>query len=105
MLYPSLRWVVGRLRNNVIYRVRYKVLDGYVVGSEAKGTARPDSDLDIAVIITPVRGRSALQISERYHAQFADDQWKPHWNGRVVDIQFFYPDDPELAGYSRIKLQ
>lgn len=94
---PSMRWLRSQLRHNVVARVRYKVLAAYVVGSIAKGTARPDSDLDIAVIIPSVRGQSALQITERYHARFMDERWKPRWSGRVAD-------DPNLARYSKIPL-
>jgi predicted nucleotidyltransferase len=48
--YPTIKWIVSQLRNNIIARVPYKVLAAYIVGSEAKGTARPDSDLDVAVV-------------------------------------------------------
>jgi predicted nucleotidyltransferase len=102
--YPTLRWVVSQLRNNIEARAAYKVLGAFIVGSEAKGIARPDSDLDIAVIIPPVRGKSALQISNYYQSKFSDERWKPKWNGRIVDIQFFYATDPELASYSKIPL-
>lgn len=104
LLLPSVRWVRSALRHNLVARARYQILAAYIVGSVAKRTARPDSDLDIAVIIPPVRGRSTLQITERYHAKFEDDRCKPRWHGRVVDVQFFYEDDPELQTYSRIEL-
>jgi len=100
--YPSLKWVKSNLRNNLQARVKYKILDACVIGSEAKGTAKPDSDLDIAVIIPPVRGKTALKVSENYHAKFTNEKWKPQWNGRIVDFQFFYPNDPELTNYNKI---
>ena len=102
--YPTLAWVRGELRYSVYAPCRRKVLAAYIVGSEAKGTARLDSDLDIAVIIEPVRGKSSLQFSDIYHSRFPSDETKPKWNGRRVDFQFFYPDDPELANYSKIPL-
>lgn len=103
--YPTISWMRTQLRDNLIARTRYKILGAYVIGSEAKGLARPDSDLDIAVIIPPVRGKTALQITEYYHSKFADERWKPKWNGRIVDIQFFYSTDAELASYSKIPLR
>ena len=104
MEYPSLRWLVSELRNNPVSRVDYKVLGAYVVGSEAKGTARPDSDLDIAVIIPESSRVSALKRTERYHAKFTTEAQKATWGGRRVDIQFFYPNDPELAGNTKLPI-
>ena len=100
--YPSLRWLVSELRNNVVSRVPYKVLDAFIVGSEAKGTARPDSDLDIAVIIPESTRVSALKRTERYHAKFINEEQKATWGGRRVDIQFFYANDPNLATYAKL---
>lgn len=102
MEYPSVRWLVAELRNNVVSRVPYKVWSAYVVGSEALGTARPDSDLDIAVVIPSSARVSALKRTERYQAKFTDEAQKATWAGRRVDIQFFYADDPELARYAKI---
>jgi len=102
--YPTLAWLRSALRNNLVAPVRRPILAAYVVGSEAKGTARPDSDLDIAVVIPRVQGKTALQITEEWHSRFSSQQFWPHWNGRPVDVQFFYEDDPELAGYDKIPL-
>ena len=102
--YPTLSWVRQTLRYCVFAPSRRKILAAYIVGSEAKGTARPDSDLDIAVIIDPVRGKSSMQYSDQYHWKFPSDESKPTWNGRRVDFQFFYPTDPELETYSKIQL-
>ena len=102
--YPTLDWVVERLRNSLVSRIDYPILDAFIVGSEARGTARPDSDLDIAVIIPLVRGKTALQISEAYHAKFRSNAALPHWQGRRVDVQFFYPDDPELQTYAHRRI-
>lgn len=100
MSYPDLAWIRSHLRNSVP-RVRYPVLALYVVGSTAKGTAGPDSDLDLAIVIEPVRGKTSLKFTEHYHAR----QWKPPtWLNRSVDFQFFYPDDLELSTYSKIVL-
>lgn len=103
--YPDKRWIVSQLRNNLQSRVDYPVLGAFIVGSEAKGTANKNSDLDIAVIIPSSDKISALKRTENYHAKFRSDFDKPKWNGRVVDFQFFYEGDSELAGYSKITLK
>jgi predicted nucleotidyltransferase len=100
MTYPDLRWVKHQLRSNLWSRVEYPVLDAFIIGSEARGTARAGSDIDVAVVIPPVRGKTALQVSERYHGKFTSSSQYPEWEGRAVDFQFFYPDDPELLTYS-----
>jgi predicted nucleotidyltransferase len=102
--YPDIKWVKRQLRTNLYSRVNHDVLDAFIVGSEAKGTAKDDSDIDVAVIIPKVQGKSALQVSERYHSRFMKESQKPTWDGRVIDFQFFYQDDPELVGYQKIPL-
>jgi len=102
--FPDKRWIVSNLRNNLVSRVKYPVLDAYVVGSVAKGTNTPDSDLDIAIIIPSSNRVTALQRSENYHQKFTSDTQKPHWNDSIVDFQFFYDDDPELSNYQKIKI-
>lgn len=101
--YPSLTWIKSKLRWSRP-RIRYQVQAVYIVGSEAKGTSTPDSDLDVALIIPPVRGKTSLQVSQAYHSQFRSNAAMPHWNGRRVDFQFFYADDPELEDYTKIAI-
>lgn len=101
--YPTKSWIKSLFRWS-IPRVNVKMLDAFIVGSEAKGTAKSESDLDIGVVIEPIRGKTALQKTEEYHASFLNDDDKPKWMGRVVDIQFFYPNDLEFQKYSKIKL-
>ena len=87
------------------FRVRQKVLAAYIIGSIAKGTARPNSDLDIAVVIPAKRRVSALRFSERFHLKMALSAGiYPMFLGRRVDFQFFFPDDAILATYPAIKL-
>jgi predicted nucleotidyltransferase len=101
-VYPAISWVRARLRNNMTSRFNGKVLACYIVGSEARGCARSDSDLDIAIVV-PSRARlSALKMTERYHEKFMEECQKPMWGGRIVDFQFFYADDEALASYSKI---
>ncbi|HLM60330.1 MAG TPA: nucleotidyltransferase domain-containing protein [Pyrinomonadaceae bacterium] len=100
---PTLNWVKRRLKQNIV-AFYGEVLNAYVVGSIARGTARPDSDLDIAVIIKKQRSLSALKFTERYHSRILSENWKPQFNGRVVDFQFFYESDQELNEYEKIKI-
>jgi predicted nucleotidyltransferase len=79
-------------------------LAGYIIGSEAKGTAKENSDLDIGIIIPKSDYISALKRTEIYHSKFMSDEQKPKWKGRIVDFQFFYEDDPELKTYSKIQI-
>lgn len=100
---PSLGWVKRNLKVNLVPFHR-EVLDAFVVGSVARGTARPDSDIDIAVIVPPVRNKTSIKISEEYHSRILHDSWKPRWNGRIVDFQFFYESDSVLSEYTKLPL-
>ena len=104
--YPPLRWIKKELAFSFYSNPKRidDVIAAYVVGSRARGTSKPNSDLDIAVVINPRRGLSALQFTDRYHAGFTSDTQKPKWNGIPVDFQFFYPNDPELNSYSKLAI-
>lgn len=102
--YPTLKNLKSVLRNNIIFPLRRKIIEAYIVGSEAKGTANENSDLDIAIVVEPVRGKTSLQLTEAYHNKFSSEQFVPRWNGRKIDVQFFYPTDSELEGFQKIKL-
>lgn len=97
---------VGKLmRNNLWVKRKYTILSACVVGSVARGTDHDNSDIDIAVIIPKVRGKRAITVTEQYHARFSSDHQKPHFNGRQVDLQFFYENDPALKSYDTIPLK
>jgi predicted nucleotidyltransferase len=68
MRYPDKRWVISQLRNNLTSRTRRPVLDTFIIGSEARGTVTAESDLDIAVIVPKVKGKTSLQLTEQYHS-------------------------------------
>lgn len=102
--YPTKKDVVEMLRYNPTSRVKYPLLGGYIIGSEAKGIAKEDSDLDIGIVIPKSHKITALKRTENYHSKFMFDEQKPTWNGRIVDFQFFYEDDPELINYEKIKI-
>lgn len=102
---PSLSWVRKELKLNLVYSFRRKVIVAYIVGSEAKGTTNVNSDLDVAIIIESIRGKTALQITEDYHQKFLDDLFKPRWENRILDFQFFFPDDQDLKIYKKIPIK
>lgn len=99
----SIAWIKRTLRLSLYAPRRVNVLAAYIVGSVAKGTARPDSDLDIAVVIPPVRGKTSLAYTEAYHAKFPSDNVKPDYDGRRVDFQFFYPGEIP-ASYAKLDI-
>ena len=85
--------------------MRLKVLRAFIIGSMAKGTAQPNSDLDIAVVIPAKRRVSALNLTEKYHFRMGMAKASyPSFNGKRLDFQFFFPDDKDLATYPAIEL-
>ena len=92
------------LRYNTIKSLSIKIIKTFIVGSEAKGSATKESDLDIAIIIEKKNTKSSLKFTEQYHSYFTNEAQKPKWNGRVIDFQFFYEEDDELNGMSKIEI-
>ena len=101
----TLKLVKSLLRNNFVKRVKRPVLAAYIVGSEAKGIARPDSDLDIAVVVPQHRTLTSIQYTERYHAAFTSNLLTPKLGNREVDFQFFFPGELEQLNYSMIEVR
>lgn len=60
-IYPSLKWIKRELRMNRWANTSSPVLAAYIVGSEAKGTAKSDSDIDIAVVVPQNKNLSAIK--------------------------------------------
>jgi len=101
--YPTIRDVKHILRHS-LYAPRVQVIVAYVLGSEARGTAKENRNLDIGIVIPTVRGKSSLKFTENYHNKFSSDAGKPHWKGRRIDFQFFYPAD-DISDYNKIELE
>lgn len=101
---PTLTEVRKMLRYNPYVSKRDKVLDAYLIGSSARGTDSEDSDIDIAVVIPAKKRKTAVRFTEEYHASFTSNTQKNHWQGRCVDLQFFYPGSQELEECTRVKL-
>jgi len=103
--YPTVRWVREKLRYDWFARTREQVLNVYVIGSEARGMSKSDSDLDIAVIIKEKPNLTSIKFSERFHSKYPSNADMPKWNGKRVDFQFFYPGEIEKLGYKAIELE
>jgi Nucleotidyltransferase domain len=104
MKYPTIAWLKAELRYNLTKPIRIHPINVFVIGSYAKNENKENSDLDIAIVIPAIRGKTALQYSANYHSCFKQDHQKPSWNGIVVDIQFYYVTDTELDDYPKIEL-
>ena len=102
--YPSLRFIKRKLKNNLTKPFRKKILAAYVIGSEANGTSKADSDIDVAVIIDKLKRKSSLKVTEEYHSNFIFDYQKPSWNNKIIDFQFFYIDEFINLNIAKIKL-
>ncbi|MBA4405832.1 hypothetical protein C0389_01020 [bacterium] len=94
--YPSVTFLKKELRHNLTKSIRPKILKAFVIGSEAKGNANSKSDLDIALIIPKIKGKTSIQFTESFHSHFTSEKQKPKWNNRIIDFQFFFEDDFEL---------
>jgi len=101
---PTISKVGSLMRNNKWIKRNYEIQSAFVIGSVAKGTSGKDSDIDIAIIIPEVKGKTALKVTEQYHARFTLNSQMPHFHGRRLDFQFFYNGDTLLSKYSKIQL-
>lgn len=101
---PTIKDVRRWLCTGWVRRSYYQIEGAYIVGSMARGTAGLGSDLDVAVIIRPVRGKDSLKVTEHFHQGYRANWQMPQWCGLRVDLQFYYPG--ELPGhYSAIALK
>ena len=102
--YPSISFLRKELRYNLTKSIRPKILKAFIIGSEAKGNANSKSDLDIALIIPKVKGKTSIQFTEVFHSHFISENQKPKWNNRIVDFQFYFDDDFELNEIPKIEI-
>jgi hypothetical protein len=104
MEYPTIAWLKSALRYNLTKSLRIRPINVFIIGSYARNEHKEESDLDIAIVIPVIRGKTSLQYTANYHSCFTHNRQKPSWNGMVVDIQFFYVSDTELDDYPKIEL-
>jgi predicted nucleotidyltransferase len=104
MKYPTIAWLKSELRYNLTKPLRIRPINVFIIGSYARNENKEESDLDIAIVIPTIRGKTSLQYSANYHSCFTHNRQKPSWHGIVVDIQFFYVNDAELDDYPKIEL-
>jgi predicted nucleotidyltransferase len=102
--YPSIIFLKRELRYNSTKSIRPRIIKAFVIGSEAKGNASPKSDLDIALIIPKVKGKTSIQYTDNYQFHFTSESQKPKWNNRIIDFQFYFEDDSELSEIPKIEI-
>jgi predicted nucleotidyltransferase len=102
--YPSIAYLKKELRYNYTKSIRPKILKAFIIGSEAKGKVNPKSDLDIALIIPKIKGKTSIQFTEIFHSNFISEYQKPKWNNRIIDFQFYFEDDFELKKIPKIEI-
>ena len=107
---PTEKRIKSILRNHIVSlnKNQLKRIEAiYIIGSTAQGNDRPTSDIDIAVIMTPPK-RGTLRSSDftkRFHHKYQSDLYKPKYEGRALDFQFFWTTDPEWKSYSKVRLE
>ncbi len=100
---PSIAWVLEMLeRMHFTPEELGEIETGYVMGSIAKGKAKPDSDMDITLISNTLDSSAAEDLSNTILDVI---EHSVKWNGRTLDIQVWSRNDPRLAKYSKIPLE
>jgi len=83
------------------------IISVFIVGSRARGTARSDSDYDVAVEFPAEdiddTGLDPIKLSEMLHQMFGAEM--PRVNGLDIDIQIFAKGGSEQSNYSKISLE
>lgn len=102
--YPTITWIRKTLRYGLYIHTKEPIISAYIIGSEARGGSRSDSDIDIAVIIKEKKNVSSIKFTERFHTNYRNNTNMPVWEGRRVDFQFFYPGEIERLGYKTIPI-
>lgn len=102
-MFPKLNDVTEWLYAYGFEDIAENILKAYIVGSVAKKTNTPESDLDIAVILPDdLLDDDLLDVNTDILNAI---QHEITWNGQRVDIQVFYETDPRLKEYSKILLK
>ena len=106
MKFPTVTELTNILRNHPLVKNIGRVKRGFVVGSFAKGTQNPNSDIDVLLEIAPIKGTTAEEWAESRRNQIRkyfmqnnitgiNDSIHPRWNGRRIDIYFTYDASTE----------
>jgi hypothetical protein len=102
--YPSIKFLRRELRCNLTKSIRPKILKAFIIGSDAKGIENSKSDLDVALIIPKVKGKTSIQFTDIFHSHFTSENQKPKWNNRIIDFQFYFEYDFELNEIPKIEI-
>ena len=74
------------------------IQEAWLFGSRAKGTAEPDSDVDVAIVLTPATSRGHDWASGAY-TRFGDD-WQNELGamiGRDVSLELLPPPEKDIG--------
>jgi predicted nucleotidyltransferase len=63
---------------NVVRKSGFKVAEAYIFGSMARGTAHPDSDIDVALLIEDLGNSFDAQVKLMHLRHSVDDRIEPH---------------------------
>lgn len=109
---PTAAAIVAILREHPLIKLKETPKRVFVVGSFAKGLARPrgheegDSDVDILLEVRAKKGITTEQLEEQYRTRLQRyfmqhgikgkaDEVHPQWDGRRIDLYFTYDADAE----------
>ena len=110
--YPKLN-DIQRMLQATIPEVETIMQDAFIVGSQARGTATPESDVDVAILVKESDLAGLLEELDMLDLDYLNtellnaraDTDVCTWEGRPVDLQVFVDSDPRLKDYSKIKLK
>jgi predicted nucleotidyltransferase len=71
------------------------VLELWLFGSRAQGSSRTESDVDLALVLTPPKGKENWALQNWFSP--TSDKWKPQLEGivrRNVDLEVMLPGAP-----------
>lgn len=91
---PTLANVRSMVRWNPISSKRDKILNAYLLDEKDES-----GQMVIAAIIEPRKRIQSVTFSSNYHAKFTSEDQKPSFDGRRIDIQFFYLNE-ELPSHA-----
>lgn len=102
MDYPSKKWLLQRLRNNLTKPMKSRVFDSFIIDNEENKSFY--DDLVVGVVISNRKNITSLKFSENYHSSFTNLNQKPKWGNRIIDFQFYYQDDKELDSIPKVEI-
>ncbi|MFS1427452.1 hypothetical protein LMH73_009865 [Vibrio splendidus] len=82
---PSITDVRMMIRLNPTSSKRDKIMNAFLINDSDES-----GQMIIAAVIEPRKRIKSTSFTNNYHSKFTSESQKPHFNGRRVDIQFYY---------------